>query len=123
MRVTRKRGLIVRAAALCLLVLVAASVAYGANRTHKAAPVVLNYWDMQWGGPPLMNQIKKNVATFNATHPSIQVKFTELSWGDYTQKILSAVQAGAPPERHVLTTELVVRASTAPPSNRFTRRR
>src|SRR3954471_25037498 len=75
--------------------------ATGSSATPKAAaasPVTLNYWDMQWGEAPMMNAIKGNVAAFNKSHPSIQVKFTQLGWGDYTQKILSAVQSGNPPD-------------------------
>lgn len=60
--------------------------------------VVLQYWDMQWGGPALMNQIKDNVKQFNEEHPNIEVNFQQLSWGDYSQKLLSAVQAGNPPD-------------------------
>jgi len=60
--------------------------------------VVLNYWDMQWGGPAFMNQLQDNVTEFNRTHPEIFVNFQQLSWGDYTQKLLSAVQAGNPPD-------------------------
>ena len=91
-------------AQLAVLALVVPAVALGATTRSNtpAAPtggkVTLNYWDMQWGGPAFMNQIKKNVAEFNRTHPGIEVKFTELSWGDYMQKILSAVQAGTPPD-------------------------
>lgn len=66
--------------------------------TPAAGAVVLNYWDMQWGGPEFMNQLQDNVTEFNRTHPNIYVKFQQLSWGDYTQKILSAVQAGNPPD-------------------------
>lgn len=71
-----------------------------AEPTLTPAPnaVVLNYWDMQWGGPEFMNQLQNNVTEFNRTHPNIYVKFQQLSWGDYTQKILSAVQAGNPPD-------------------------
>ena len=91
-------------AQLAVLALVVPAVALGATTRSDtaAAPtggkVTLNYWDMQWGGPKFMNQIRKNVAEFNRTHPNIEVKFTELSWGDYMQKILSAVQAGTPPD-------------------------
>jgi len=60
--------------------------------------VVLDYWDMQWGSPAFMNQLKDNVKQFNAEHPDIEVKFQQLAWGDYTQKLLSAVQAGNPPD-------------------------
>jgi len=63
-----------------------------------SGPVKLNYWDMQWGSPTFMNQIKKNVAEFNKEHPGIHVDFTQLAWGDYQQKLLSAVQAGNPPD-------------------------
>jgi ABC-type glycerol-3-phosphate transport system substrate-binding protein len=53
---------------------------------------------MQWGGPEFMNQLQDNVTEFNRTHPEIFVNFQQLSWGDYTQKLLSAVQAGTPPD-------------------------
>lgn len=66
--------------------------------TPASGAVVLNYWDMQWGGPQFMNQIQDNVTAFNKANPKIYVKFTQLSWGDYTQKILSATQAGTPPD-------------------------
>lgn len=72
----------------------------------KAQPTVppaedavrLEYWDMQWGGAPFMAQLQDNVTEFNKTHPEIHVTFQQLAWGDYTQKILSAVQAGSPPD-------------------------
>jgi multiple sugar transport system substrate-binding protein len=60
--------------------------------------VVLDYWDMQWGSPAFMNQLKDNVKQFNEEHPDIEVKFQQLAWGDYSQKLLSAVQAGNPPD-------------------------
>jgi multiple sugar transport system substrate-binding protein len=66
--------------------------------TPASGAVTLNYWDMQWGGAPFMNQIQDNVTAFNKANPKIYVKFTQLSWGDYTQKILSATQAGTPPD-------------------------
>jgi multiple sugar transport system substrate-binding protein len=78
----------------------AASAATPAQRSATSAhsTVVLNYWDMQWGGPKFTNQTKANVAAFNRSHPGIVVKYQQLSWGDYTQKLLSAVQAGSPPD-------------------------
>ena len=78
----------------------AASAATPATRSaaRPHSTIVLNYWDMQWGGPKLTNQTKANVAAFNRTHPGIVVKYQQLSWGDYTQKLLSAVQAGNPPD-------------------------
>ena len=95
MKLTKRKSLIALAV-LCLAAVPA--VALGSGTKKSADPVQLNYWDMQWGGPALMNQIQKNVALFNETHPGIQVKFTQLSWGDYMQKILAAVQAGTPPD-------------------------
>src|SRR5919204_454828 len=97
----KTRGLAVRLTVLSLLVAavaVAAVVASAASAKRDAGPVELNYWDMQWGGPAFQNAIRANVNAFNKTHPKIHVKFTQLSWGDYTQKILSAVQAGSPPD-------------------------
>lgn len=58
----------------------------------------LDYWDMQWGSPAFMNQLKDNVKQFNKEHENINVKFQQLAWGDYSQKLLSAVQAGNPPD-------------------------
>lgn len=60
--------------------------------------VLLNYWDMVWGSPVFMARLQDNVTEFNMAHPEIHVSFTQLAWGDYTQKFLSAVQAGNPPD-------------------------
>ena len=101
MRTIQRKRLLVK---LAVLALVVPAVAYGATATgsgpaaRNAEPVTLNYWDMQWGGPAFMRQIQNNVNAFNRSHPGIRVKFTQLSWGDYMQKILSAVQAGSPPD-------------------------
>lgn len=60
--------------------------------------VLLNYWDMAWGSTAFMTRLQDNVTEFNQQHPEIHVTFTQLAWGDYTQKILSATQAGNPPD-------------------------
>ena len=60
--------------------------------------VQLQYWDMQWGEASFMSALQDNVTEFNRTHPDIHVTFTQLSWADYMQKILSAIQAGNPPD-------------------------
>lgn len=60
--------------------------------------VQLQYWDMQWGSAAFMARLQDNVTEFNQEHPDIHVSFTQLAWGDYTQKLLSAVQAGNPPD-------------------------
>ncbi len=97
----RKRGLFSLLAAPALLtVVIGSSFASSAATpaTHAQAPVTLNFWDMQWGGTPFTNQVKADVAAFNKSHPGVVVKYQQLSWGDYTQKLLSAVQAGSPPD-------------------------
>jgi multiple sugar transport system substrate-binding protein len=53
---------------------------------------------MQWGNPIFMAAMQNLVTEFNRTHPEIHVNFTQLSWGDYMQKILAAVEAGNPPD-------------------------
>jgi ABC-type glycerol-3-phosphate transport system substrate-binding protein len=94
-----RRTLLVAACATALMTLTAACGGSGGGSSDSASGVAnLQYWDMQWGSPTFMNQLKKNVDEFNKTHPKIQVKFTQLSWGDYQQKLLSAVQAGDPPD-------------------------
>lgn len=98
----RKRGLfsLLATPALLACIVVGGSLAASAAAPAKQpqAPVVLNFWDMQWGGTPFTNQVKANIAAFNKSHPGIVVKYRQLSWGDYTQKFLSAVQAGTPPD-------------------------
>lgn len=59
--------------------------------------VVLQYWEMDWGN--LVTQaLQASVQKFNETHPNIEVQMTMLTWGDYMQKMLSAVAAGTPPD-------------------------
>jgi len=60
--------------------------------------VQLQYWDMQWGSSTFMAALQNNVTEFNRTHPEIHVTFTQLSWADYMQKLLSAIQSGNPPD-------------------------
>jgi multiple sugar transport system substrate-binding protein len=101
-----KRRRLTLAATLASLSMIAAACGGGGGGdgstqgqgADKNGKVVLKYWDMQWGSPTFMGQLKKNVAEFNKANPDIEVKFTELSWGDYSQKLLSAVQAGNPPD-------------------------
>jgi multiple sugar transport system substrate-binding protein len=101
-----KRRRLTLAATLASLSMIAAACGGGGGgdgstqgqSADKNGKVVLKYWDMQWGSPTFMGQLKKNVAEFNKANPDIEVKFTELSWGDYSQKLLSAVQAGNPPD-------------------------
>jgi multiple sugar transport system substrate-binding protein len=109
----RPYGRIRRAAALALALGLAATTAAcsadgggaqgggaqgGGENAAACKHAQLNYWDMQWGGPALMGQLKDNVKQFNKEHKNIQVKFQQLAWGDYSQKLLSAVQAGNPPD-------------------------
>lgn len=62
-----------------------------------AQKVKLEYWDMAWGDK-LMGAIQENVKAFNDSHPNIEVKYTELAWGDYNQKFQSAIASGNPPD-------------------------
>ena len=60
--------------------------------------VQLQYWDMQWGSPVFMSALQDLVTEFNTSQQDIHVSFQQLSWGDYMQKLLSAAQAGTPPD-------------------------
>jgi ABC-type glycerol-3-phosphate transport system substrate-binding protein len=62
-----------------------------------SAPVTLQYWEMNWGDQ-VIGALEELVAEFNASNPDIQVEMTTLNWGDYVQKMLSAVAAGNPPD-------------------------
>src|SRR4051812_45752311 len=103
----RPYGRIRRAAAITLALGLAATTAacsaggggtQGGGNAAGGEHAEVNYWDMQWGSPTFMNQLKDNVKQFNKEHKNIQVKFQQLAWGDYSQKLLSAVQAGNPPD-------------------------
>jgi multiple sugar transport system substrate-binding protein len=107
-----RRKLVRRGAGLGALAtggfLIGAPRAFAQDETPVATPlptlepaegaVELQYWDMAWGSEIFMSQLQNNVTEFNRQHPEIHVSFTQLSWGDYTQKLLSAVQAGNPPD-------------------------
>jgi multiple sugar transport system substrate-binding protein len=93
-----RRSLALAAAVTAAITMSGCSDSNGKGGDDSSGPVQLQYWDMQWGSPAFMDQIKKNVSQFNKEHPDIQVKFTQLGWGDYSQKLLSAVQAGNPPD-------------------------
>ncbi|MDW8101169.1 MAG: extracellular solute-binding protein, partial [Anaerolineae bacterium] len=56
---------------------------------------MLQYWEMNWGAG-IEAALQELVKRFNETHPGIEVQMTTLSWGDYVQKMLSAVAAGNP---------------------------
>jgi multiple sugar transport system substrate-binding protein len=62
-----------------------------------SAPITLQYWEMNWGDQ-ITAALEELVAEFNETHPDIQVEMQILSWGDYVQKMLSAVAAGNAPD-------------------------
>jgi multiple sugar transport system substrate-binding protein len=94
----RRGTLLVSALTTSLVMMTAACSGGGGGGGADDGKVHLEYWDMQWGSPAFMNQLKDNVKQFNEEHPDIEVKFTQLSWGDYSQKLLSAVQAGNPPD-------------------------
>jgi multiple sugar transport system substrate-binding protein len=57
--------------------------------------VQLEYWEMDWG---LTDALQLLVNEFNTQNPDIYVKLTQLSWGDYTQKLQGAIAAGSPPD-------------------------
>ncbi len=63
--------------------------------TPAPGAVTLEYWDMAWG---FKQVLQDRVTEFNKANPGIYVKFTELQWGDYTQKLLGAISAGSPPD-------------------------
>lgn len=106
----RHRGGVRRATALALALGVAAVTAAcdsgsgGGGQPQAGGEAAacenaeLEYWDMQWGSDAFMKQLKDNVKQFNKEHDNIEVKFQQLAWGDYSQKLLSAVAAGNPPD-------------------------
>jgi len=76
----------------------AAPAAQGEGAAAPAAEkVVLQYWEMDWGDQ-VTAALQEMVKQFNEAHPNIEVQMTTLSWGDYVQKMLSAVAAGTPPD-------------------------
>ncbi len=57
--------------------------------------VVLQYWEMDWG---LTQPLQALVNEFNRQNPDVHVQMTQLTWGDYTQKLLGAIAAGSAPD-------------------------
>ena len=57
--------------------------------------VVLQHWEMNWGDQ-VTAALQGLVDEWNAANPDVQVELTQLNWGDYVQKMLSAVAAGNP---------------------------
>ena len=63
--------------------------------TPAPGAVTLQYWDMDWG---FKQVLQDRVNEFNKQNPGIYVKFTQLEWGDYTQKLQGAIAAGTTPD-------------------------
>lgn len=110
-----RRRLVQRGAGLGLLAAGAGAFVGGApagaqDETPEAGPqpqptvapaegaVLLEYWDLPRGRAAYMARLQDNVTEFNKAHPEIHVTFREVAFGDYTQKILAAAEAGNPPD-------------------------
>ena len=63
--------------------------------TPAPGAVVLDYWEMDWGFQPVLQEL---VNEFNRQNPNIYVQMTQLEWGDYLQKITGAIAAGEAPD-------------------------
>jgi ABC-type glycerol-3-phosphate transport system substrate-binding protein len=87
--------LIVFAAAACTAPI--APQAPAETGETQPGKVVLQYWEMNWGDQ-VTTALQGLVDEYNAANPNVQVEMTTLSWGDYVQKMLSAVAAGNPPD-------------------------
>ncbi|NLM55460.1 MAG: sugar ABC transporter substrate-binding protein [Firmicutes bacterium] len=69
----------------------------GTTALASAEPVVLQFWDMQWGDAAV-NEMRAIVDDWNAANPDIQVEYDFMGWGNYREKLLAAVQAGTAPD-------------------------
>lgn len=67
-----------------------------ANPSGSGETVSLNFWTLFDGGDGANMQAL--VDEFNKTHPDIQVKNTQLVWGEYYTKLVTAVGSGNGPD-------------------------
>jgi len=69
---------------------------FALSSSASAKKVSLNFWNGFTG--PDGRFMQKLVDQFNADHPDIQVKMNVIPWGDYYNKIVTAVPAGKAPD-------------------------
>jgi multiple sugar transport system substrate-binding protein len=81
---------------LCLALLGLVFLMGKASSLHAQAPTVVRYW--LWLDDPTEPMFDQLVKDFNATHPGIKVEYQLVPLGEYHDKLITALAAGAGPD-------------------------
>ena len=64
----------------------------------NAAPVTLNFWDMQWGVSEYAVAAQKLVDRYNQEHPNVHVVYRSVPWANWFSTFTTAVASGSAPD-------------------------
>jgi len=63
-----------------------------------AAPITLNFWDMQWGVSEYAVAAQKIVDRYNQEHPNVHVVYRSVPWANWFSTFTTAVASGSAPD-------------------------
>src|SRR5215469_5063454 len=75
-----------------------AGVLFGMTINTWAAPITLNFWDMQWGLSEYAVAAQKLVDRYNQEHPDIHVVYRSVPWTNWFSTFTTAVASGSAPD-------------------------
>jgi multiple sugar transport system substrate-binding protein len=75
-----------------------ASVLFGIAINASAAPITLNFWDMQWGAAEYAVSAQKLVDRYNQEHPDVHVVYRSVPWTSWFSTFTTAVASGSAPD-------------------------
>jgi hypothetical protein len=64
----------------------------------NAAPVTLNFWDMQWGLSEYAVAAQKIVDRYNQEHPDVHVVYRSVPWTNWFSTFTTSVASGSAPD-------------------------
>ncbi|SCM74983.1 Extracellular solute-binding protein family 1 [uncultured Pleomorphomonas sp.] len=64
----------------------------------SAAPIELNFWDMNWGGTAYVDAAKALVDEFNKNHADVQVTYRSVPWSNWYETYVTAIASGSAPD-------------------------
>ena len=73
-------------------------VLFGLAPTTQAAPVTLNFWDMQWGVSEYAVAAQKLVDRYNKEQSDVQVIYRSVPWTNWFSTFTTAVASGSAPD-------------------------
>jgi multiple sugar transport system substrate-binding protein len=70
----------------------------GSALLANAAPVTLNFWDMQWGVSEYAVAAQKIVDRYNQEHPDVHVIYRSVPWTNWFSTFTTSVASGSAPD-------------------------